>query len=85
MTWPSFPAAEVTSEEQSLVQMCGGFARTAVFLETWMFLKTQHTAGALQHGSDWVCMAQDAFEPLVWTTWADQHKAVPAQGLLCMC
>lgn len=54
MAWPSFPAATVTSAEQTLAQMCGGSAWTAVFLETWMFLETQHE-------SNWVCTAQAAW------------------------
>lgn len=43
MTWPSFPAAEVTSAEPSLVQMCSGFAQTTVVSGD-----LEHSAGALQ-------------------------------------
>lgn len=85
MTGPSFPAAEVTSADQLLSQMCGGFAQTTVFLETW----SPSRAGALrpsrsrrasstgQMGCAWPGLP---LNPLVCTTWAEQHKPDPAQA-----
>lgn len=74
MAWPSFPAAEVTSAEQSLLQICSGFAR---FLETW---NTVLGLCSLADPAERPAQVRLGVHALVGTTWAEQHKPGPAQA-----
>lgn len=95
MTWPRFPAAEVTSVDELLLHMCSSFAWTTVFMETW----SRSTALRLCSLLDWVWRAWGEpsqrvrhtfgqsgcprprllFNPLICTTWAGQDKPDTSQ------
>lgn len=65
--------------------MCGGFAQTSVFLETWSpsragALRPSRSRRASSTGQTGCARPRLPLNPLVCTTWADQHKPDPAQA-----